>query len=149
MRTDENLFVNATGDWTSNTYIPAYVRRYPFIFLATSDEKQFALCVDGASHLIVDGADNPFFANGEATEITKNALNFCGSFQAEYDKTKAFCSALAEHKIFETKAADMSLASGQKIVFGSFRVVDEAKLNALPNAVLATGAVPVFTPTAR
>jgi len=137
LRSDENLFVGLAGDWTERGYVPAYVRRYPFIFLAAADEKQFALCIDAASPLIIEGTDNPFFKDGQPSELTKNALNFCAAFQAEYEKTKPFCAALIEHNVLETKAADMSLANGQKLVFGTFRVVDEAKLATLPEAVLA------------
>ena len=46
LRKNENLYVNKKGEWLAN-YIPAYVRRYPFI-LATGEEgsDQFTVCVD-------------------------------------------------------------------------------------------------------
>ncbi|MGH7004173.1 MAG: SapC family protein, partial [Alphaproteobacteria bacterium] len=137
LRNDENLFVGVAGDWAERGYVPAYVRRYPFIFLTGPDEKKFALCIDTASPLIVEGGDNPFFAGGQPTDLTRNALNFCSAFQAEYEKTKPFCAALLEHGVLESRAADLSVAGVQKLVFGTFRVVNEAKLAALPNAVLA------------
>ena len=39
--------------------------------------------------------------------------------------------------MLETRTAEIDLSSGQKLIFGAFRVVDEAKLAALPNAVVA------------
>ena len=67
VREAENLFVDANGDWRPNTYIPAYVRRYPFIFHRTEDGQQFTLCIDEASGALEDGAERPLFADGAPT----------------------------------------------------------------------------------
>jgi hypothetical protein len=137
LRNAENLFLGGAGAWEDKTYIPAYIRRYPFVFMTGPDQKQFALCIDAASPLVIDGDANPFFRDGQPTDLTKNALAFCASFQAEYEKTRAFAAALVEQKLLETRTADVGLGGDQKLVFGPFRVVDEAKLAALPNAVIA------------
>lgn len=137
LRTAENLFVGPSGLWQEGIYVPAYVRRYPFIFMTGADQKQFALCVDIGSSFVVDGDSNPFFRDRQPTELTKNALNFCASFQAEYEKTRAFSAALVEHKLLESRTATVDLGNEQKLVFGPFRAIDAAKLGALPNAVLA------------
>jgi hypothetical protein len=137
LRTAENLFIGGAGTWEERIYVPAYVRRYPFIFMTGADQKQFALCVDAASTFVIDGDGNPFFRGGQPTDLTKNALAFCASFQAEYDKTRAFAAALTEHGLLESRTADIGLADGKKVVFGPFRVVDHGKLGALPNAVIA------------
>jgi hypothetical protein len=137
LRTAENLFLGGAGTWEERIYVPAYVRRYPFIFMTGANQKQFALCIDAASPFVVDGDGNPFFRDGQPTELTKNALAFCASFQAEYEKTRAFAAALTEHKLLESRTADIDLGNGQKVVFGPFRVVDGNKLGALPNALIA------------
>lgn len=137
MRNAENLFLDAAGRWDEGAYVPAYVRRYPFIFMTAPDKQQFALCIDAASDFLVDGGTNPLFTGGLPTEMTKNALAFCTSFQAEYEKTQSFAAALTERKLLETRTANIDLADGQRLLFGPFRVVDEAKLGELPNAVVA------------
>ena len=136
LRDEQNLFVNAEGGWKPGHYIPAYVRRYPFVFTTSAGEESFALCVDAASEFIVDGAENPLFENGKPTQTTNNALNFCAAFQAEFNKTRDFCAALEEQKLLDVKAADVALPGGQKLVFGNFRVVNEARFQALPEAVV-------------
>ena len=30
----ENLFIDEKGQWEKNRYVPAFIRRYPFIFIA-------------------------------------------------------------------------------------------------------------------
>jgi hypothetical protein len=42
-----NSFVGDSGQWRSNTYVPAFIRRYPFV-LAQSDNDEFKVCFDEA-----------------------------------------------------------------------------------------------------
>ena len=137
LRDEENLFVGRDGRWEDGVYAPAYMRRYPFVFMTGTDAKSFVLCIDEASEFIVDGDENPLFKNGQPTEATKNALAFCSAFQAEFEKTQQFCRALSEQKLFETKSADIGLAGGKRLVFGAFRAVNEANFNALPDSVVS------------
>jgi len=137
LRNAENLFLDTDGRWDEGAYVPAYVRRYPFIFMAGPDQQQFALCIDAASDFVVEGESNPLFRDGVPTEMAKNALAFCTSFQAEYEKTRSFAAALVERKLLETRTASIDLADGQRLFFGPFCVVDETKLREVPNAVIA------------
>ncbi len=53
----ENLFVDASGNWLDGRYVPAYIRRYPFVFIAHPDGKQFVLGIDKASALLEEGGE--------------------------------------------------------------------------------------------
>lgn len=136
LRDKQNEFVGAAGKWEAGAYIPAYIRRYPFVFSTAADQQSYILCVDEASPALVRGADNPLFTDGKPTPVLNNALSFCSSFQQEYDKTLQFGAALIEHRLLETKTADVTLQGGQKLVFGAFRVVNEAAFIALPDTVV-------------
>ena len=45
MRANENNAVDAEGNWTGG-YVPAFLRRYPFVFARSDDGKTFTLCID-------------------------------------------------------------------------------------------------------
>lgn len=137
LRDAENLFVGSEGTWEDDAYIPAYVRRYPFVFMADAEKQQFALCIDAASEFLVEGNASPLFRDGAPTEITKNALAFCTSFQAEYEKTQVFAAALSEYLLLVSRTASLELHGQQKLILGPFRVIDESKLAALPDALIA------------
>lgn len=137
LRNAENSFVGADGRWAAGAYVPAYVRRYPFVFVTGADQSQFALCIDAASDFVVDGDANPFFRDGKPAEASQNALAFCSAFQGEFEKTKAFARAVAEQGLFESKTADVELKNGQKLRLGTFKTIDEGKLAALPHAVVS------------
>ena len=47
LRSRENLFVDEEGRW-SGTYVPAFVRRYPFVFSTAADRQTLTLCIDEA-----------------------------------------------------------------------------------------------------
>jgi len=131
LRKDENLMVSADGGWLPGTYVPAYVRRYPFVFVHNEDSSQFALCIDGVSERIAEGTDNPFFIDGEPAEITKSAMQFCTAFQQQAIATTQFGQMLADHDLLKTNQGTFTLENGEKLELRDFRIIDEAKLNAL------------------
>jgi hypothetical protein len=137
----ENMFVRDDGTFESGIYVPAYVRRYPFVFANDDANKQMVLCIDRAAEFIVDkDYDMAFFdAAGEPTEYTKNCIEFCNNFEIERQRTMGFVQLLKDLDLFETKEAtftppgpDGTQGETQKIAeyFG----VSEEKLNALPPA---------------
>ena len=76
VRGNENLFVGEDGRWREGDYIPAYVRRYPFIFLEQPDKNGLTLGVDEACRLLTQSKDRLLFAAGEPT--TGAAVAGCG-----------------------------------------------------------------------
>jgi hypothetical protein len=92
------------------------------------------LCIDEASSAITTGNDNPFFENGEPTDLTQKALDFCRAFQDAHTLTQEFTRALVEVDILVENQANIALESGEKLSMAGFRIIDEARFNALPNA---------------
>ena len=45
MRADENLYLSTQGGWLAR-YVPAFVRRYPFVFSSNDEGNSFTLCID-------------------------------------------------------------------------------------------------------
>ncbi len=77
VRDKENLYLTEEGKWSSK-YIPAFIRRYPFVFSSSDDGKQFALCIDEEfSGLNEDGIGERLFdSEGEKTQYLQSVLNF-------------------------------------------------------------------------
>lgn len=135
----DNMFLRDDGMFEPGIYIPAYIRRYPFVFANDDDAKQMVLCVDRAAEFIVDkDFDQPFFeADGKPSQYTQNCIDFCNNFEIERQRTQSFVQILKDLDLFEAKVAnytpnnpDGTLGEPQKIAdyFG----VSEEKLNALP-----------------
>lgn len=140
LRQGQNLFVNDEGAWDGGVYVPAYVRRYPFIFSTGQEEEQLVLCVDEADDLIVDGtgAENTqaIYEGEEASEVVKKMLEFCAAFHRQSLATREFVDELEERELFRPGTVTISNDSGEQFNLRGFRIVDEAKFNALPDDVI-------------
>jgi hypothetical protein len=129
VRDNENLFVNAKGEWTADCYIPAYIRRYPFIFSEMPGNEQLALCVDMNDAIVNDNGEQKFFeTDGKPTQLAKNAMEFCKSYHAAAQQTQEFSKALAASGLLVDRQAEINVGEGKKIAFSGFRIVDEQKL---------------------
>lgn len=132
LRNNENLFVSDKGEWNQDTYIPAYIRRYPFIFAENPENDQLTLCADLKSDMIEKSNKQPFFdKDGAPTQLANNALEFCKSYHSAAQQTQEFSKALAESGILMDRQAEITVADGNKITFSGFSVIDEQKLAAL------------------
>jgi len=132
---DQNLFVK-DGQWEAHCYIPAYVRKYPFALVQIPDSEQMALCVDEeAPHYSGDAMEEgvrSFHTDGEPSDMTKQALDFCSHFQQHFRITEEACKAFKEANIFMDEAAKVQLPGGHVIELGDLRIVDENKVRNLP-----------------
>src|SRR5579875_3578171 len=82
LRDNENLFLDSAGSWRPDSYIPAYVRRYPFVFMVQPGNADMVLCIDDDSGLLVEDDTRPLFVDGKPTDVVQHALRFCAEFQA-------------------------------------------------------------------
>lgn len=136
-REDENLFVDEDGQWTGG-YIPAFVRRYPFVFSTDASGKQFILNVDeqfeGCNR---EGRGERLFdSDGEQTQYLKNVLNFLQEYQAHFRRTQMFCDRLKELDLLQSMQAQFNLAEGETRSLSGFKVIDREKFKKIDNDTL-------------
>lgn len=135
LRDQENLFLDNNDAWLEDTYIPAYIRRYPFIFSEMPDSDQLTLCVDMDDSVVEENGDQPFFdQDGKPTDLANNALEFCKSYHAAAQQTLEFSKALVELDILVDREAELNVAGGKKIKFAGFQIIDEEKLSKLDDS---------------
>lgn len=128
LRDNENLFVDDAGDWAKETYIPAYIRRYPFIFSEMPEAEQLSLCVDMDESVIEENGEGRFFdEDGNATTLAQNALEFCKSYHAASQQTLEFSKFLASQDLLTERAAEIVVGDNKKIQFAGFKILDEKK----------------------
>lgn len=132
LRDNENLFVDAKGEWEDDCYIPAYIRRYPFIFSEMPGNERLTLCVDMNDNFVDEKSDQKFFdKDGKPSQLAQNALEFCKSYHAAAQQTLEFSKALAGSGLLVDRQAEINIGGGKKINFAGFRIVDEQKLAGL------------------
>ena len=136
LRDNENLFLNDDNTWVGDTYIPAYIRRYPFIFSEMPNNDQLSLCIDMDDSVTEEGGEQKFFDDeGKPTQLAQNALEFCKSYHAAAQQTVQFGQALNKEGLLVERQAEINIADGKKINFAGFRIIDEEKLSKLGDDV--------------
>ena len=134
LRSRENLFVDADEHWTAG-YVPAFVRRYPFVLAELSGES-LGVCIDEAYGGLDNKQGEPLFdAKGGDTPFLKNAVDFLTRYQQEFGRTEDFCRRLEQAGLLTEMNAKAQLVDGRSFAVNGLLVVDEKRLMALPDAV--------------
>lgn len=132
-----NTFVDDDGQLLENAYLPAYVRRYPFILARLrQDSDELSLCFDPTAGVVGDHKEgNDLFTEaGEPSEYTQAVLDFCQKFEEAGARTKAFMEQIKDLDIL----MDGEIAITQNdnpdkpFIYRGFRMVDEKKYRELP-----------------
>jgi hypothetical protein len=136
VRQNENLFVADAGAWEGR-YVPAFVRRYPFVLAEKRDEQDFNVYLDEAYAGFGDkDGERLFTDNGEHTPLLKQALEFLSVYQGEIRRTRLFVEKLQSLGLLVPRVLEVMRSGEQPLVLQGFSVVDEAKLQSLPDAEL-------------
>jgi hypothetical protein len=138
LRGTENLFLNKESAWEAR-YIPAFVRRYPFVFSTSADGQKLVLCIDEdfAGFNREGRGQRLFTEDGRPTAYVENVLKFLQEFQAQFVRTQSFCKTVQELDLLEPRQAQVGLPSGERLALGGFMAVNRQKLKALPGEKLA------------
>jgi hypothetical protein len=147
-----NLYIRPDGQFEAGVYIPAYVRRYPFVLAADDSREKLVVCIDRAAPMVGDLPDVALFDSaGQPTDYTKGCIEFCNNFETELRRTESFVKVLRDLDLFETKSASFTPANpdgspaGPPQLVAEYYAVSDEKLKALPDAkirdLLNTGAL--------
>lgn len=137
LRDGENLFVSPEGAWRDDSYIPAYVRRYPFIFSEVPESQRLVLCIDeAASNFENQSAQGQalFASDGKPTEALQRALQFNETFQQHYMDTRRFGEWLDKNTMLEDRMARADLGGGQTFTLRGFKLLNPERLRTLDDA---------------
>ncbi|MGB4102391.1 MAG: SapC family protein [Alphaproteobacteria bacterium] len=133
---DKNLMLDAPGNWLPRSYIPAYVRRFPFILVEEPNSKQLVLCYEeGTPHLSQHG-ELKLFEKDEPTDVVKRALDFCMALRQQGEATDTFVQALLERKLLDPGHVEVELSNGRMTKMDGFLAIDREKFRNLPTDVL-------------
>jgi hypothetical protein len=130
-----NVFLDDDGrPLDTNIYIPAYVRRYPFLLARLRpDSDELSLCFDPTANAVGDFEEGqPLFDGDQPGEATKAILQFCEQFEAAGQRTAAFMEELTKADLLmDGEVAIQPEGFQQPFIYRGFRMVDEEKLRNL------------------
>ena len=127
-----NVFLDAEGRAIeTNTYIPAYIRRYPFLLARLRpDSDELSLCFDPTSDAVGEFDEGePLFDGDQPTEATKAILQFCEHFETAGQRTASFMQDLEKSELLmDGEVAIQPEGAEQPFIYRGFRMIDEEKL---------------------
>lgn len=134
---DQNAYVDAEGKWTGS-YVPAFVRRYPYVFSNETSDGQLVLHIDESYEgCNVDGRGERLFdSEGNQTTYLQNVLTYMQQFQAAFLRTQAFAKKLSDWDLLRPSSVAFTLADGSRSQLGGFSVVDREKLRGIEAGAL-------------
>lgn len=136
LRQGSNVFVSEDGQFDPEHYIPAYVRRYPFVSATNPNDQASTVCVDmDADFVVSENPERPFFdENGEPSQYTQQAIDFVSAFENDARATEAFVERLIALDLLERK--DVKVANPQDpqnpVTVAEYWGVSNEKFAALP-----------------
>jgi len=151
LRQGQNLYVGADGRVVEDYYVPAFARRYPFVFAADESSDRLILCVDRQAPMVTNQPEVPFFENGQPSAFTNDAIEFCKEFERQRRATTDFVKMIRDLDLFEQKTVtfqprnpDGSIA-GELQKIAEYWAISEERFNQLPDAkymeLKASGAI--------
>jgi hypothetical protein len=137
VRLNENLFIDDNGAFPFGVYVPAFIRRYPFVFATGDDLDQLIVCIDRAADTVAENAQVPFFIGREPSPFTRQCMEFCSNFEAERRKTEEFVKLLKDLDLFVLREVNFTPlnpdgSQGQMIRISEHFSPSEEKVKALP-----------------
>jgi len=129
-----NVFFDAEGAPLGETYIPAYVRRYPYMLARLRPEaEELSLCFDPTSDMVGAFEDgDPLFEDGKPSETTNNILKFCEEFEMSAQRTALFVKELQEADLLmDGEVTIQPTGAEQPFIYRGFQMVSEEKFREL------------------
>jgi hypothetical protein len=129
-----NVFMGEDGKFTENVYVPAYIRRYPFMLAKLrEDSDELSVCFDPTADAIGPFEEgDPLFEDGQPAEATKQILSFCEQFEQAGQRTQAFMTDLVESGLLMDGELSIQPDPEQPpFIYRGFQMVNEEKLREL------------------
>jgi hypothetical protein len=145
-----NVFVDEEGKLLGQTYIPAYVRRYPFLLARLQPQaEELSLCFDPTSNLVGEYEDGTaIFDNAQPNDHLNSILKFCEEFEMAAQRTNGFVKELKDAGLLiDGEVTIQPDGAAQPFVYRGFQMVSDEKLRELDGETLRrlnqNGALPL------
>lgn len=135
LKEGQNLFVEPSGDWADGRYVPAFLRRYPFILTGGEGGNELSLSIDITSPQFSEKDGEPLFLSGKPSEMVEQKAHFSAAFSRELTRTKRFMDACKKNNILVRRRVDFRREDGARAGISGFHVIDRKALRDLPDEV--------------
>ncbi|WP_025090727.1 SapC family protein [Brucella intermedia] len=133
LRPGHNDWLDTDGRWRQHSYIPAFIRRYPFVLADTGAKNgELTVCIDNTCDNWNENEGQQLFTQeGQNTPFLDEMMKFMDSFRLEMQRTADFVETVAGLGLLVKRTLTVRNAEGQAIQLKDIYMIDEQKLSAL------------------
>lgn len=138
LKRGEAPFVTEKGDWAVD-YVPAHIRRYPFVLGETGSAERFLVMIDRAAAQFSADDGERLFVDGQAPAdgVVERAKQFLAQFQRQLVQTETLLRPLEETGVLVARQFTVTRGEQTEVAVSGFRQVDAEALAKLDDATLA------------
>lgn len=129
LRENENLQVGENGQWEGR-YVPAFVRRYPFV-PAEIKEGEIVVCIDEAAAGLNMEEGELIFEGDQPAPLLQSMIQLLQDYQGQAMRTTEFSQRLQDNNLLIESNAEVKTPDGGNLRLGGMFVVDEKRLQVL------------------
>jgi hypothetical protein len=139
VRGQQNLYLTDDAQWRAR-YVPAFIRRYPFVFASSEDQQTLTLCIDETCPgLNREGRGQRLFGeDGKPSAYVEQVMKFLQEYQVHFDRTRQFGRRLKELGLLEPMQVTVTTSAGTRQGLGGFLGVQRERLRNLSGDQLAS-----------
>ena len=129
LREGENLFVLPDGRWRADSYVPAYVRAFPFIFVEDQARGTTYVGMEPDADCLRLDTGAPLFEDGKPTAALNESVAFCSAFRDNFAAAAALGRALEAEGLLEEEEAAITFTHGGISRVRGFKIVKPERLD--------------------
>ena len=129
-----NTFFDENGRWLEeDAYVPAYIRRYPFMLARLRpDSQEMSLCFDPTADFIGSFDEGErLFDDAVPSATTKGILEFNEQFEQAGQRTQQFMAELKQLDLLTDGEVTITPEGSQPFTYRGFLMINEEKLKGL------------------
>ena len=130
-----NLFIDDKGGWRADTYIPAYVRCFPFVLIDDTSTNATFIGMEKDCAALQNPDGTRLFEDGKPTPTLSDAVSLCTSSRANINAATAMTRALAGEGLLEEEEATVNFTGGGEMRIRGFQLLRADRLAGVSDAV--------------
>jgi len=149
---DKNVYLDENRRFKKGKYIPAFLRRYPFVLVQNEGQEGFSLGIEeeALEELNASNQHRALFKDDKTpSDLTKNTLDFLVRFQGELQACNALLKEFETWELLVAQSANVLDEEGKTHTLNGFFTINEEKLNHLSEKkkldMCKKGATPFMT----
>lgn len=128
-----NCFIGANGRWLPDSYVPAYVRSFPFIFVEDAAANTTYVGMEADAECISPEIGAKLFEDGKPTAVLNDAVAFCSALRDNLTAAATFAKALDTAGVLAEEEATVNFTAGGGTRIRGFKLIRRDRLDALPD----------------